>query len=212
MQGFNFLIKSTGTISSHFLSRNIFDFATAIHFIKLLPYGRNADKIDLRKLFTDNCGTCSTKHALLKQLAAENGAHELKLILVLFNMNGVNTPVVKPILLKNKLDYIPEAHNYLLAGTEYIDWTTAHSSKNNIVNDVISETEIETSQIDEFKVKFHKEYLQQWLKQNDSIKLSLDELWKIREECIEALSATGIAHSNKISHIRNERKLKNSST
>ena len=68
----DFDIKSTGQISKEFVDRNILTFNQATLFIKELAYGRNADKNNLTSVFMDNCGTCSTKHALLKRLADEN--------------------------------------------------------------------------------------------------------------------------------------------
>ncbi|MFN6341326.1 MAG: hypothetical protein ACK4Y6_02890, partial [Bacteroidota bacterium] len=68
----DFEIKSKGQISKEFIDRNIFTFNQASIFVRQLAYGRNADKNNLTSVFTDNCGTCSTKHALLKKLADEN--------------------------------------------------------------------------------------------------------------------------------------------
>jgi hypothetical protein len=68
----DFDIKSKGEISIEFLDRNILTFNQALLFIRQIPYGRNPDKYNLASVFTDNFGTCSTKHALLKRLADEN--------------------------------------------------------------------------------------------------------------------------------------------
>lgn len=40
----------------------------------------------------------------------------------------------------------------------------------------------------EFKVNYHKQILQKWLSENPKIKLSFNELWTIREQCIEDLA------------------------
>jgi hypothetical protein len=109
----NFDIKPIGIISNKFLSHHIYTFDEATKFVRQLPYGRNNDKTDLTTIFYDNCGTCSTKHAILKQLANENNFNDLKLILGLFRMNAINTPKISETLKKSKLVYIPEAHNYL---------------------------------------------------------------------------------------------------
>ena len=61
-----FKIEQNGEISKEFLSRNILTFSQAALFVSQLPYGRNQNKNNLLTVFTDNCGTCSTKHALLK--------------------------------------------------------------------------------------------------------------------------------------------------
>ncbi|HET7819119.1 MAG TPA: hypothetical protein VFL70_07400, partial [Bacteroidia bacterium] len=73
----DFYIQSNGIISKKFLGKNIFTFKKAAAFIQQLPYGRNLNKNNLASLFIDNCGTCSTKHALLKTLADENDFKKL---------------------------------------------------------------------------------------------------------------------------------------
>jgi hypothetical protein len=57
------------------------------------------------------------------------------------------------------------------------------------MNDIIKEIEIMPNQITDFKITFHKEYLSGWLDSNDHIKLTLPELWSIREECIGNIAA-----------------------
>ena len=102
----NFDIKSTGRISKEFVDRNILTFNQATLFVKELAYGRNADKNNLASVFADNCGTCSTKHALIKRLADENNFETVKLIVGLFRMNKINTPEISATLLQNKVSVL----------------------------------------------------------------------------------------------------------
>jgi hypothetical protein len=95
MDSFNFNITSDQEISQLFKQNHCFDFNSASEFIRNLPYRRNLNKDNLATVFTDNCGTCSTKHALLKKLAEENQQSDFKLILGIFRMNGENTPKIK---------------------------------------------------------------------------------------------------------------------
>ena len=106
----DFQITSSDRISAAFLARNIYTFQQAAAFIQQLPYRRNSNKNDLLTVFTDNCGTCSTKHAVLKMLADENNFETFELVIGLFRMNAVNTSPVAETLHSNHLDYIPEAH------------------------------------------------------------------------------------------------------
>lgn len=161
----------------------------ATKFVRQLAYRRNENKADLTTVFTDNCGTCSTKHALLKQLSDENNFTGLKLITGLFRMNASNTPKVSATLKKYKLDYIPEAHNYLKYLNQILDFTNENSKPADFENDLIEETEIRTDQITEFKINYHKQYLTNWLYKQSTLNLTLDELWKIREQCIADLSS-----------------------
>lgn len=185
---YNFEINSNSKISQLFLKNDCFDFLSASEFVRNLPYRRNLDKDNLATVFTDNCGTCSTKHALLKTLADENNKLNFKLILGIFRMNADNTPKIKSVLHTHNLEYIPEAHNYLKFQNQILDFTKKNSSENDFVNDLLEETEIEPHQINQFKIDFHRNYLKNWLAENPNIKYSLEELWQIREECIKALS------------------------
>ncbi|MGZ4055462.1 MAG: hypothetical protein ACXVPU_05610 [Bacteroidia bacterium] len=184
----DFDIKSSGQISTKFVDRNILTFKQAGLFVRQLPYGRNTDKNDLTSLFADNCGTCSTKHALLKQLADENKFKELRLTVGLFKMNGKNTPEISTTLKLNDLEYIPEAHCYLKYNDRIFDFTKPNSKPSDFINDLVEEIEISPGQITDHKVNYHKKYLTTWLDKNDQIKLTLNDIWKIREQCIQDLT------------------------
>ncbi|HMG14138.1 MAG TPA: hypothetical protein VK590_01755 [Saprospiraceae bacterium] len=179
-----FEIKPKGSISNLFIENNIFNLDQAIDFIRKLPYGRNANKRDLTTLFGDACGTCSTKHALLKQLADENSVPEIKLFIGLFKMNGLNTPIILTTLKKYGLEYMPEAHCYLKYKDIILDCTFENSKASDFMDDLIEEIEIAPTQILGFKQKYHKNYLDKWLKENLEIDYSPDEFWSIREQCI----------------------------
>ncbi len=184
----NFEIKSTDKISKAFIKNNIFNFHQAINFIENLPYGRNKNKNDLTTIFTDDCGTCGTKHAILKQLSDENNFTSLKLILGLVKMNAENTPEIEQTLSKYGLSYIPEAHNYLKLNNVIFDFTKPNFSITKNSENILGEIEILPHQISDFKVTYHKEYLTEWLKKNTEIKYTLHELWDIKELCIQDLS------------------------
>ncbi len=188
MSTYNFDIKSSSTISQNFTSRQVNTFVDACNYIRQLPYKRNSNKNDLSSVFADQYGTCSTKHALLRQLAVENKADNVKLILGVFKMSKQNTPQIGATLDKYGLTYILEAHNYLSVDNEIIDCTKPGFGVDNFVADLIAEVEIESNQITDFKVSYHKEILQKWLSENPQIKLSFNELWTIREQCIEDLA------------------------
>lgn len=184
----NFDITSKLPVSKLFTDRHIVNFADACTFIKNLPYGRNANKNDLTTIFADNCGTCSTKHALLKQLAIENNADFVCLKLALFNMNGDNTPEIAQTLDQYGLQYIPEAHNYLTVNGQFVDCTKQNSPQDKIMANLYNEIEIEPKQITGFKVSYHQTFLKDWLLNNPDITFDLAELWSIREKCIADLS------------------------
>ncbi|MDR7834247.1 hypothetical protein [Riemerella anatipestifer] len=53
-------------------------------------------------------------------------------------------------------------------------------------NRLVFEIEIEYNQINDYKINIHKNFLKEWIKA-EGLDYSLDEIWKIREECIQAL-------------------------
>lgn len=183
----NFDIKSGGEISEAFLKMRIVTFQDACRYIGALPYGRNADKNNLMTIFVDKCGTCSTKHALLKKLADENAFEGLRLMLGIFKMSAQFNKVLVPWLTKHHLAYIPEAHNYLRFENEILDFTKRDSSASAFKDDLLFEKEISPEQITHYKVEFHRQFLKKWLEENRQLEYDLEELWNIRERCIELL-------------------------
>jgi len=87
----DFTLSATGPVTQLFQNHGITTFGRATLFISNLPYGRNSDKEDVSCLFYEQKGTCSTKHAALKQLADENVFYELKLMLGIFRMHAGNS-------------------------------------------------------------------------------------------------------------------------
>lgn len=183
----NFSITSNEIISRRFLELGFSDFESASKYVQLLPYKRNVEKEDKLCVFEDFGGTCSTKHALLKSLATENNFIELKLILGIFIMNETNTSKISSVLKMYNLKEMPEAHNYLKYRNYVLDLTRKNSSPENFIHDLVEEIEIQPHQITDFKIEYHRNFLKNYLKVNPYIPYSLDDFWKIREECIFTL-------------------------
>jgi RimJ/RimL family protein N-acetyltransferase len=188
----NFTIESNQTISAIFQQKNIHTFQAASNYIRNLAYKRNSNKEDITCVFKDNCGTCSTKHAVLKQLAYENGFENVKLMVGIFKMNSMNTPSVKNTLQKHQLDCMPEAHCYLRYNGVVFDYTKPLSEALDFESDLIEEIEILPNQINQYKIDCHKAYLEKWLLANPEINLSLPQIWDIREQCVKDLSTIGV--------------------
>lgn len=182
----DFKLNSDKFISKKFQDLEINTFSDAMNFIKNLPYGRNSNRENFILVLDEMKGTCSSKHALLKSLADENDQSDVKLMLGIFKMSKINMPKIKKTLDKYSLEYIPEAHNYLKVNDKIFDCTISNSSELNFLNDLILEIEIEPYQVIDFKVGFHKKFLDEWL-ENQSF--YLEEIWKVREQCIEDLSS-----------------------
>lgn len=182
----NFEIQTKGVVSEEFLKINISDFHCECKYIAGLPYKRNSDKNDIKIIFKDFGGTCSTKHATLRKLALENDQPNIKLILGIFKMDAEYTVKIKNTLSKFALHYIPEAHNYLKIEDKYYDFTRSNCDYVQFKNKLLIEKEIEYDEITSDKILFHKNFLEKWIF-DENIPFTPEEIWNIREQCIEDL-------------------------
>ncbi|MDI9312245.1 MAG: hypothetical protein QM535_18695 [Limnohabitans sp.] len=158
-----------------------------INFVKQIPYGRNANRSDFSLVLKENKGTCSSKHAFLKDYADKNNIQNVNLFIGIFKMTEINTPKIYPVLSQNEIEYIPEAHCYLKIDGVPIDVTTSESFYDKIENDILEEIVIEPFQVADYKVNYHKDFLKKWIFETKQMK-TFDEIWNIREQCIEKLS------------------------
>jgi len=182
-------LRPSGIVSRGFLSLAKADLRTAGQYLCELPYGRNRYPDDPLAVLTDRCGTCSTKHALLRRLAIEQGVN-LVLVLGIYEMNERNTPGVGSVLRGHGLKAIPEAHCYVRVGEQRIDVTRERApSDAEAITQFLHEEEIDPSQITMYKIGIHKSFLHQWITVTPGLGgLTLTSIWAIREKCIAALS------------------------
>jgi len=177
-----------GQVAADFIARGIADFRTVGRYLHHLPYGRNTERSDFRLVLPEGRGTCSTKHALLAELAREQ---DLPIILTLgiYEMHECNTPGVGVVLDKYGLQCIPEAHCYLRYGGVRIDITRSGAEPTDPIDRFLSEEAIVPAQIGDYKVQLHQRFLRKWIANTDVVcGRSFAEVWKIREECIAALA------------------------
>jgi hypothetical protein len=184
----NTALQSTGQVSSAFIAHGISDFQAAGRYLYQLPYGRNSNRADFRLVLPEGRGTCSTKHALLAELAREQ---ELPIVLTLgiYEMHERNTPGVGVVLDRYGLRSIPEAHCYLSHEETRIDVTRSGSEPTEAIARFLYEEVITPEQIGDYKVQLHQQFLQDWVRSSEPAGArSFVEVWKIREECIAALA------------------------
>jgi hypothetical protein len=132
-------------------------------------------------------GTCSTKHAL-KALANEQGL-PIRPMLGIYEMNAHNTPGIGQVLEEHQLPSIPEAHCYLVRQDRRIDVTrNLNDQEAEPISAFLIEEEITTEQIGEYKRRWHQAFMPQWLDRQALLDFDPVQLWRIREECIAALS------------------------
>lgn len=183
-----FRIRAVGPVSLQFLDAGIHTFHEALLYVRYLPYGRTTDNTDLARVFGENRGTCSTKHTLLATLAQESG-YPLRLMLGVYRMKASNTPGVGPVLEAHGLDFLPEAHCYLMWEGSRYDFTVGAADPVHFEGELLEERELALEGAPVVKKEFHREFLKSWLAEQPDATLSPDGLWQAREACIEALAA-----------------------
>ena len=180
----NFHIQPKGIISQICLQQGLLYLEDVMEHLKNLPYGRTSEKRSLGLVLTEGRGTCSAKHALIAQLAHENGLRDLRLALCTYNMSDILHEEVGAVLRHYNLKAIPEARCFLkYHGAIY----NLCGRKHPIQPEIVSEIEIAPLQIGTFKKRYHRNYIESWLQIEKLNKCwSPDQIWSIREECIEA--------------------------
>lgn len=178
-------LDPAGETSRLFRERDVSDLHEAIRYVRDLPYRRTSDPADYLAVPVEGVGTCSTKHGLLAALCAEQEVDDVSLTLGIFEMNGRNRPPVGPVLARHGLEFVPEAHCYLRYGGGRFDFTRS-SSDGAPIQRFLHEETIGPDQIGAYKEERHRAFLSDW---SASVEYDADELWEIREACIEALSA-----------------------
>ena len=168
--------------------KGIHNLDTLLSYVRQIPYGRSSSRTDYSTVITEGRGTCSSKHALVKAISEENNLDQVNLILCLYKMNPINTPGIGNAIDAQGLEYVPEAHCYLKIGDHRIDITNPSSDLARIENDILEETEISADQVGKFKVDYHRQYIQKWIVEQE-IPLDFEQVWMVRETCIQNLSA-----------------------
>lgn len=185
-------VKSRTLLNQHprnlsLQERNIHTWDDAITYVQSLPYGRNTERGNLDIVLQENKGTCSSKHAFLKDLADINDISGVRLILGIYKMNAANTPGIGKHISEHNLEYIPEAHCYLKINGKRIDITSCNSTIERIKDDILEEIEIQVDQITSYKITYHQDYLRTWCTREKHM-LSYEQIWDIRERCISSLA------------------------
>lgn len=173
-------------ITTLFLNKGICNFYDAVVYINTLPYGRNTDRDDCTLVLKEACGTCSTKHALLKELAVEQKI-DLQLMLGIFLMDKINTPAITHVLDLFKISALPEAHCFLKLGDQRFDVTFPGSIFKPDPMSFLLEEKIDANQIGHYKIQWHQKFIKEWLKK-EKLALTFNEIWECREKCINVLS------------------------
>lgn len=180
------IFTSLDSLTQQIRNLGIDNWEDLLIYVKNIPYGRNANRENLSLVLKENKGTCSSKHAFLKEIANLNKIPNVKLIIGIYKMNEINTKI-GTILSDNSIDFIPEAHCYLKIDGDCIDCTTPKSNFAKIEKDILEEIEIDPFQVGKFKIEYHQNFIKKWLSDSNAT-VSFEQLWAFREQCITYLS------------------------
>jgi hypothetical protein len=182
-------LTPASSITAGFFSAGARTYRDAARFVYRLPYGRTSSRDNPMAVLIEGRGTCSTKHAVLAELATEQRL-PVALMLGIYLMNERNTPGVGYVLAHHGLAEIPEAHCYLMHDDVRIDVTRDIAGRTEAIAALLHEEQIVPPQVSLYKVHMHQGFLRNWLQTMEFGKSwTLDELWRVREECIAALNA-----------------------
>jgi hypothetical protein len=182
----DFALSAETETGAAFVALGVGRFHDAVRYVWRLPYGRNADREDWWLVLPEGRGTCSTKHALLAQLAREHGI-SVELVLGIFEMREANTPGVGAVLDAAGLDALPEAHCYLRIGDTRLDVTRDDAAAAEPIDRFLSEKTIEPAEIGERKLAIHRAAMEAWVRERLP-GWTVDDAWRVREGCIGALT------------------------
>jgi hypothetical protein len=177
-------LSSSDLLTQQIRASGIHSWEDLLTYVKNIPYGRNANREDFSLVLKENKGSCSSKHAFLKEVANQNNIPNIKLIIGIYKMNETNTKI-GTLLSDNGIDFIPEAHCYLKINKDRIDCTTPKSNFSKIDKDILEE--IDPFQVGQFKIDYHQNFIKKWLSTSKTV-TSFEQLWAIREQCIAFLS------------------------
>ncbi len=191
----DFTIQAQGIISGLSLKLGLKTFRDVCEHLLHLPYrrpssqsyGTSAGKTSAAVLI-ERCGTCSSKHGVLKALANEQGQADVELVLCLFQMTARNTPGIAKAMDAGPLFIIPELHTYIRWGDELIDVTKPGLHISDLRSAVEKEKTISLKELAQ-KKEIHRKWMSDWLR-SESPGVLLGQAWQQREACIAALAET----------------------
>jgi hypothetical protein len=182
-------LHPAGPVTTAFIGQGVADMRAAGRLLLELPYGRTSgDRGDYLAVLQQGRGTCSSKHALLAALAIEQGV-DLALIIGVYEMSGASNPKLRAVLDRAGLDYVPEAHCYVMWEDKRIDLTMLRDTPMQPLR-FLHEERIVPAQIRDYKPELHQRFMRDWVRSNpkDARGLTFEQAWQVREDCIAALS------------------------
>lgn len=186
----NAAVSGRGIISRQFTAQGIDTFLDACRFVQALPYGYNSNRDDRLILFKERMGSCTTKHAVIAELAAETGLSIHKTIGIYAMTEAIVSGTGK-ICRSHSLPYIPMVHCFLDFQGRRVDLTQGNHNGKNSPIDTFLFTEKVTPNIsakDEYRL--YRRVLQDRLLQRKELRdIPVKRILTARQEGIELLKA-----------------------
>lgn len=187
---FDFTLEPVGPVSQAFLAEGIPSFADACARIARATYRRVSNPVNPLAVLQEGCGTCSSKHILLKRLADEQGKGErVKLMLGIFFWGPAFSPRLEPVLAGSGFPVLPEAHCYLRIDGCIVDLTSDAWGPPRFVETLAEEIEIDSmDSAMAMKRDRHRSWMANWLAREHP-EADFEMVWGLREACVHALSS-----------------------
>lgn len=152
--------------------------------VQALPYRRPIHAAHPLAVLREGCGTCSGKHQLLARVAQASGCFNVMLTVGVYDMNEDNTPGVGVVLDEAGVSSLPEAHCYLTVDHQRLDFTGLPPGKRSVFSALTQEHFPHPDALADRKSEIHRQALWVWASGQG---MTLDQVWSLREACIEAL-------------------------
>ncbi len=186
---FDFPLRAPGPVSEAFHSRAIETFSAACSHVAGCAYRRVSQPDNPLAVLEESCGTCSSKHVILKQLADEQGqGASVRLMLGIFFWGVSFSPKLESVLADSGFTELPEVHCYLRIDGAIVDLTSATWGRPRFVDTLAHEMELfSTDSATARKRETHREWMAAWLEQEHP-DADFEDTWALREACIHSLS------------------------
>lgn len=185
-----FDLTAATPVGAAFLAECLPTYRAAAAYVQALPYGRPVCPDPLAVL-REGRGTCSSKHALLVELAHAHGRDEVELVAGMFMMCEANTPGVGTVLAQFDLEAVPEVHCWLRvrdgSGREQrVDLTGLPAGDESPFEALADERVVEPADLSAWKPAYHRWGITDW-----ATRWGFEPTiaWAAREACIAALMA-----------------------
>ena len=182
----NGTLALNGPISQLFLSEGIQTYSQAVQRVHQLPYGRNSDRSAFDRIFEENRGTCSTKHAALAALAQEQKL-PVELALIIGRLDRKLHPGCASLLERIDCEYLPEAHCFLQSPLGDCDISFPEQSSVPRMK-TLQRYSIQPHEIGEAKERLHRKFLSKWMETEGIGSYTFNEVWSLREQWIQELT------------------------